>query len=257
MISKVWLINVVLVTLVAFFGTEAFSVWSEKSAIPDSGQARKEEKSDYAEKLSPVRLRNRADYELVATSNLFSPERKEFIPEETPPPAEAEQPEKEEVVEEKPLKELKEKIFLQGVMIMDGFKRALITNPYRKRSDDPKTLTVKEGDLIEELKVIAILPEKVQLQKGADRYEIGLYDEKKPPRSVVKAGNDNKQAPQVVGSSTETAVKKQGQGPQPIQVVESAKPETPPPSATSGKGEDPDYEYIVTPFGKIKRHKKK
>ncbi|MFH1155016.1 MAG: hypothetical protein V1793_14480 [Pseudomonadota bacterium] len=247
MISKMWLINAALLTAVVFFSMESYSVWSGGFNIPEAGKDKREDRADYSGRLSPDRIRNRADYEQVATSNLFSPERKEFIPEESEP----EPPEK-EVPEVKPLKELNDKIYLQGVVILDGFKTALVNNPYRKTPQDPKNLTVKEGDSIGDIKVVSILPDKLNLEKGGERYEIKLYDEKKPPRTVVKSTGDTAAAPQVIMSSSEIAVSPPGA--QPGQPAGG-----PPPDAKAEpQGQsDQEFEYINTPFGKIKRAKKK
>jgi hypothetical protein len=152
-----------------------------------------------------------------------------------------------------------EKVMLYGVVMVDGYKAALINNP-SKEANAKEYRWVKEGETINNLKVVAIQNRHILLNDDTTQYKILLYDAKKSHKkeaasrtasapAEVKAGHQASPENVIVGS--ETAVKKQA--------AEQSKPG----SETSGSGrniktsEDSDYEMIDTPFGIIKRKKNK
>ncbi len=255
MIPKVWLINILLLAAVLYMGSEGYSVWSQGYDLPVPASDRSDRKvaqQAYRGSMTPNRIQGPAAYELIASSDLFSSDRKEYIHEE---PAE----EPVEVIQEAPpLKDLKEKIYLQGVVIMGGYKKALITNPYRKKNSDPMTLTVQENDMVEAMKIESILKDRVVVIKNNERYEIKLFDEKKPPRKIIaKSAGKNSQ---VVSTGHQAdSGKKQAARPSPSPSA-TAKPQNPGAGAVKSAGKkegEQEFEYINTPFGKVRRFKRK
>ncbi|MDY6972849.1 MAG: hypothetical protein SV775_11020 [Thermodesulfobacteriota bacterium] len=223
MFSKIWFINSLLAVFAVFFGLKTYGLWAmgEKAALPlksVEGSTSRSEKRIVSRDMPPE-----STYGVVVDSNLFSPDRVEFIPEVSEPEPE--------------IKELKipgKKFFLYGVIIMDSYKKALINNPFRKPDERPNKW-VKVGDTIGDLEVAGIDKDRVILSEGAEKYEVLLYSKDKPKRQA-------------------TVTKKQAK---PTVVSAGPKKNPPLPKALQDKNlPEAEYEIVKTPFGNIKRRKK-
>ncbi|GBC60195.1 hypothetical protein DENIS_1146 [Desulfonema ishimotonii] len=228
MVSKIWLINVMLVACALILGVNAHHVWTDKgrplprvrgdaqdAALPGQKPA------DRPKKLA------RSAYKVVVEKNLFSPEREEFVPEV---PEEAAEP------EASPVKISGRKVVLYGVILMDDYQKALINNPTRK-GDEPPNRWVAVGDTVGNLKVAAIEKESLLLNDGGKKYEVLLYDRKKQRSGGPSAGS-GQSAPQVISTeSSRKKVEKQGKAAEK--------------SADSG-----EYKVVKTPFGDVRVKKK-
>lgn len=223
MFSRIWFINFLLAVFAVFFGLKTYGIWSagEKTASPlqpVEGPSAQSEKRIVKRKM-PLE----STYSVVVDSNLFSPDRAEFIPEVSEPETE--------------IKELKipgKKIFLYGVIVMDDYKTALINNPFRKTDERPNKW-VKVGDTFGDFQVTGIDKDRIILVEGSEKYEVLLYSKDKPKRQAA-------------------VTKKQAK---PTVVSAGPKKSPPLPRALKGKeSPEAEYETIKTPFGNIKRRKK-
>jgi hypothetical protein len=180
-------------------------------------------------------------YRVIAERSLFSPDRKESLPEEPKAKTEKAQP----IISGK-------KIHLYGVIIMGDERKALIDNPVRGR-DEPNKKWVRVGDAFSDLRVAAIEPKSILLEQGKDNYEISLYDdERKNPQP-----SPNRKAPSF---STPTVVNTETKEPS-----SSAKPESdsdtkprvkPKPVIREQDDATGEFETFETPFGTFQRKKR-
>lgn len=214
------MINLFLAVFAVFFGIKAYGVWSdgEKS----SSEVRPIEKplSRSEKRIVKIRMPPESAYSVVVERTLFSPERV------SPDLQEGE-------IGAKEIKDFKvsgKKFFLYGVIVMDDYKAALITNTEPKPGKK-KQKWVMVGDTAGDFMVVGIKKDMIILAQGAREYEILLYDKDKPK---MGAPVRKKAKPTVVS----TAPKKSA--PQP---------------KVSKKKELPEGEYktVSTPFGKIRR----
>lgn len=226
MFSKIWMFNIILVACAIFFGIRAHDVWTGKEKTVPKKQAERAvsrpEKRSAGRRTAPE-----SAYRVIADRNLFSPDRKEFIPEEP-------EKEKEPEPEVRQLRVSGKTVTLYGVIMTDNYKSALISNPVRG-DDERKHRWIKKGDKIGDIAVADIQKESILLTEGDKKYEILLYDRKK---SGTKNTVEKNIRPTVVISESE---KKQPA------VSKSKKQES----------SDDEYEIINTPFGKIRRKKRK
>ncbi len=225
MLSKKWVINILLAFFFVFFGIKTCCVWFEDEE-PDIkvAAAKKSARRTVKKKILKKNVPSESAYTDIADLDLFSPDRKEYIPKE---------PETETVVKE--IKKSGKRIILYGVIIADDYKSALIDDPAAKRGQR-KSKWVKEGETIQGLKLAAIEEDRIFLTEGADRYEIFLYDANKPKTREHIA---KETTPKVVVTKPKPKKKK-------TKPAVSMKKET----------QEGEYEIISTPFGKVKRRKK-
>lgn len=221
MLSRIWVINLFMAVLVIFIGVKSYGVWTEGGQTALKMQAVKKSKARPKKRVVQKRMPPELAYAVVVDKTLFTPDRKEFIPEEEP----------EQEPEAKQLYISGKKIVLYGVIVMDDYKSALITNP-RPKTGERKTKWVKVEDPIGDFMVTLINKNSILLTKGSKEYKILLHDKDKPKRRA-------------------TATKKETKP----KVISTAPKKSPPRSKASKKKELPDgkYETIDTPFGKIKR----
>ncbi len=230
MFSKLWLMNLILAAFAIFFGIKTHDVWVKKDkAVSETQTIQKTENRQNERRFLKKDIPAESAYKAIAEKNLFSPDRAEYIPPEEP------EPEKEEV---KPLLLSGQKITLYGVIIMDGYKSALISNPIREPGER-ENKWVKEGDMLGELKINAIQKESILLTEKDKKYEILLHDAQKPALKNESVKQEAT-APTVVISESE---KKQPAAP----AVSKDQP--------AALSED-EYETVTTPFGTFKRKKK-
>ena len=226
---------------ICFEGLMVHRLWfSEEVAFKDSKkQAAKPVKFDNVvvrqKKVAPL-----SAYVDITKANLFSVERQEFIPEveETEPEAEPETQDDDAAVESLDT----DKIVVYGVILMDGYQKALVSNPDKK--DPKKNIWVSKGDALDKFKVAEIRNDRLILSKKSKKYSVLLYDAKKPKKRPVVA---QKPKPRVKPKKTlkPTVGRKKGNTPDK------------PTKAEATDTSDDEYEVISTPFGDFKRKKKK
>ncbi len=227
MLSRIWLINTVLAIFVVFLCLRAYGVWSQEEPGGESNRKPKKmagivEKpgSSVDERLVPAEK----DYAVVIDKNLFSPERKESLPEEKKPTQEED---KLFSVEKKNLEEMLDKIVIYGLVITKDAAKALVTDvSYEpvvrrgrrlklKKLTVGKTKWVSAGDRVGEFEVAEIKSDRISLRIKGNDYELLLYDKEKlkPHKQVIK-----KSGPTVVGVTVpmpkEASVKAQPTQPQ-------------------------------------------
>jgi hypothetical protein len=212
MLSKIWLINVVLLFLVGFFGLKAYGVWVQGNAgdnPPQIGRklvqkSPKPVATPYDRKIAPE-----TKYDALITLNLFSPERKETILETPKPDAKAK---KLSASEQKNNNQYFTKLTLYGLVITNDSAEALVSYPVAKpvltgrksKSRNVKRLTarqtkwVKVGDTLGDFKVVSITPDRVLLKIGDQSFDLLLYDKGKLKK---RAAAKPKTGPNVVGVS--------------------------------------------------------
>jgi len=231
-----WIINLMLLCLVAFSGAEAYRVWTEPLEIPlPSAQPGKIKGTSLNPRTAPpAKAFPQGQYEAIVTKNLFSPERQQ--PEDKPVDTAIEKEEKKVIPN----------ILLYGVVIAGDDRKALLTNP--ERSKDQRRFTwASAGEVLGGYEVVEIGAEKVFLQKEGKRYEVGLYTEKE------RRSQPPSMKPNVVIQKAE-GVKKEPVRKEPAK----AEPVLPPSKPTEKKEavEEGEFEIIKTPFGDMKRRKK-
>lgn len=256
MLSKLWFINILLVAGVIFFAVKTFDVWVKQQKqypepIPHTRQEIQQEKQFAKRSVVPE-----SSYRTIADKNLFSEDRKEYLPLTIDPELESTLEHETEI---KPFDGFGKNVTLYGVMIWNDVKKALITNPDRK-TGEPQDIWVQKGDTLLEikrqnsvatLKVDEILNDRILVRDESSKYEILLYDkEKARKREMIKMD----EAPEVITpSDTPSAASRTRQ-------VRPQKREVPPdtpnnmaPESPNEEAAEPQFEIINTPFGEIKR----
>lgn len=261
MITRIWLINIILALCALFAGSMAYRVWVQEESL-GRGTAPSAPSVSTPEKTRPNKgtfLRESA-YKVITERSLFSSDRKESLPEEPKKKTEKKQP----VISGK-------KIHLYGVIIMEDERKALIDNPVRG-PDEPQKKWVCIGDAFSDLRVAAIEPESILLRQGKNEYEISLYDdEEKRSQSSAESRTSSPSTPTVVNTGTpkpSSPAKAASDG----NAKPAARPQAFTKKAPSGGNAKPqvgpranqrkeddatgEYEIIETPFGTIKRKKR-
>lgn len=219
-----------------FLTVKTFSVWTggqgETGVQNTEGKTAEQGAKRYVDR--PIAAK--ASYEPLVTRNIFSSERKEYIPEvketQAPPP----EPEPEPEPEVKEVMIQGQSILLYGVISMENYQAALVTNPIREEDERPRKW-VKIGDKLANLTVDDIKPESIILRDRNLKYVILLHDEDKPKQTSSETGGVKKEARPTVVTASSPATSA------------AAKP----PKEES----DDEYEIIETPFGPVKTKKQK
>jgi hypothetical protein len=171
---KVWGMNAFLLAITLFFGFRIYDTWSHGVVGPVKAQ---EFESTGKRDDSPVRTVARKNippenlYDVLVKKNLFVQER-ETAEEEVSAGA----------TETEPVPTLSKEMRLYGVILMDGHKTALVSNPERRAKKD---LWVRVGDPLGDFTVSQIEREKIVLEKGKKIYELPLFDKNKPERRMI------------------------------------------------------------------------
>lgn len=242
MLSRVWLINLVLAVITVFCGIKAFEVWTKWDQTPQEIKATaRKQTSKPGKSLSKTRgdMPPESTYKLVVDKDLFRAERDEFIPEEPTSETEVKPVDKREA---KKTEAFLKKTTLYGVVIVDQFRAALVSYP-ELETDKGSSKWVQVGYEIGELKLKEIKEEKIILSQGAMDYEILLYDKDKPRKSA--AASKSRSGPTVVGVTSEAKGK-----PAVVSTHSSIKSV---PGDKKAKMQEPSkeqYKIIDTPFGK-------
>jgi hypothetical protein len=251
MFSKLWFINIILVLGIIFFAVKTFDIWStQQTQFPEPiSSARQEIQPE--KQLAKRNLPPESSYRAIADKNLFSADRKEYLP---PTPDSELEPNLDNETEIKPFDGFGKNVTLYGVMIWNDTKKALITNPDRK-SGDPQDIWIQKGDTLLEinrrdkvaaLKVHEILNDRVLVKDGSSKYEILLYDkEKTKQREMITMD----QTPEVIAprDTPRPAARTRIDRSQKRESIEDMA------SESNEEVQEPQFEIINTPFGEIKR----
>jgi hypothetical protein len=256
MFSKLWFINIVLVVGVIFFAVKTFDVWFKQQKqypepIPHTRQEIQQEKQFTKRNVPPE-----SSYRVIADKNLFSEDRKEYLPPTLDPELDSALEHETEI---KPFDGFGKNVTLYGVMIWDDIKKALITNPDRK-TGEPQDIWVQKGDTLLEikrqnrvatLKVDEILNDRILVRDESSKYEILLHDkEKTRKREMIKMD----EAPEVIvpGDTPRAASRTRQAQPQKREIPPNV-PDNTAPESQNEEAPEPQFEIINTPFGEIKR----
>lgn len=166
----------------------------------------------------------------VKEKNIFSPDRKEYLPEEEEGQFEEKDVEKDV---EKVVKISSDRLELYVIVHMGENKKALVFAP---GNDKKEKQWVALGDRLGSLQVVNILPDSVVLQEAGKKYEVKLHDQKRGQRGSSSAKSSTAK-PQVVSSKKTSGDKRK-----------------PKPPSTSGNNAA-ESNVIHTPFGDIVRKK--
>ncbi|MCK4391148.1 MAG: hypothetical protein KAV83_13030 [Desulfobacterales bacterium] len=219
MFSRILVINIFLAGLAVFLGLKTYGVWFPETEKSKGDRDVQGQSAWPAKTVIPRRMPPESAFRVVVDNNLFSPQR-EWLESEEP------EPEPEITRLDIPGK----KVVLHGVVILDGYERALVKNPRPKAGERPSKW-VKVGDTIGDFKVTRIKKDRIVLAEGAKRFEVLLYDKEQPK---VRGGVAREAKPTVVTTEAKKS----------------------PPKPKISKRKEPtegEYEEVITPFGKIKR----
>jgi hypothetical protein len=214
MLSRIWLINVVLGLLVAFLGFKAYGVWIQGNNAPHMLGKPIQQAPRPAVALHKRKIRPESTYDVLATLNLFAPERKEIFPEAAKPD---EKSKTLTPIDKTNIQQYFSSLTLYGLVITNDSAEALVSHPVTKpvlngrkavipknRRRNIKRLTVKQtqwvkaGDTLGQLKVVSIKPDRVVLKAGDQSYDLLLYDKDNLKK---RAAPKPKTGPTVVGVS--------------------------------------------------------
>ena len=194
-IIRTWIIGLGLAAASAFFGYQTFEVWSANDTVAVSKTAEKPPKARAARKVAYHRNPRYNTYAVIAKKNLFSSDRREKLPEKSPPPKTA-----------KPFKSLGIRFALFGIVINGDEKKALISNFNKKNATEKEYIWLKEGDKIGTLNVSEIQSDQIIITERGNTYTIRLSDQDHPQKrsfmrkNIRGRGSDKKKSkkPEVI-----------------------------------------------------------
>jgi hypothetical protein len=220
MLSRVWLINVVLGLFLVFLGFKAHGVWVQGENgfhIPDMARKPAREAPKPPGTLHKKKIPPESAYDVLMTLNLFAAERAEILPEAAKPD---EKSKKLTSIDKKNIQEYFSSLTLYGLVITNDSAEALVSHPVAKpvpkarktiipknRRRNIKRLTVKQtqwvkaGDTLGDFKVVSIKPDRVVLKAGDQSYDLLLYDKNNLKK---RAAPKPKTGPNVVGLSVKS-----------------------------------------------------
>jgi len=245
MFSKIWIINIFLMILIAITSVSIWDIWQkETGVIPDSIVGKIDTISSKKKSIARHGPQSKSEYDVIVDNNLFSSDRMADIQDVEEP-----LPETEEVV-----KVDGEKVVLYGVIMMNDYKKALINNPIRDKGNKEK-LWIVEGDKIGNLNVKQIRAEQILLSDGINNYNVSLYDPKKQKTSKQKTSRSKSQkskAPQVIsaGDKTGSSSSKAESAKKKAERSRSAPSDS---RRNIIETKDGRFQIIETPFGEIKK----
>lgn len=280
MLSKVWFVNIVLAVCVIFFAVQTFDVWfTKQKRYPEPISSEKQE-FQQDKQLVKRNLPPESAYRAIVDKNLFSADRKEYLPPTPDPEIDLSLEPEGEI---KPFEGFGKNVVLYGVLIWDDVRKALITNPSSKRGES-KDIWVEKGDILLEvkrhnkvatLKVDDILKDRILVKDESNKYEILLYDKENPRQRETIRMDEAPEViiPEVIAPSEPSQVPVPAKTAQALRKAilenirsDSKKTEsqeepgsetgTSPgtaPESEPGAEPEPQYEIINTPFGEIKR----
>lgn len=219
MFSRIFVVNILLAVAAVFLGIKTHGVWFPEIETPKEDRHLQQASDRPTRTVKSSRMPLESAFRIVVDKNLFSPQREWLEPEEQEPEPEIPQP-----------NTLAGQIVLYGVVLVDGYERALVKIPRPKPGERPSKW-VKLGDTIADFKVAGIEKDKIVLAEGAKRFEVFLYDKDQPK---LRAGGVRETKPTVV-------------------ITETNKSRPKPKISTPKQLAEGEYEEVMTPFGKIKR----
>jgi hypothetical protein len=186
---------VILLSLSLFFGGKALeNLKGARGELPASKPPPSEARPAASAIPVPTRGTTPASaYRAVEEMNLFSPDRK--------PPVESVEPEPPEE-ETRQARVSGGRLELHGVIKSSGYETALITNPERKKSDDPEFLWIQTGDRVGEFEVAEVATDSVVFREGGRRLRVVLYD---PDKTVQRRAVRSEVQPTVVTTESRKA----------------------------------------------------
>ena len=223
MFSRIWIANVVLALLVAFFGLKAYGVWfQENEGFEISGKALKpvHRVAETVGMLDKVQITPESEYDSLMTLNLFSPDRTEILIDEVKP---SEGVETKSPAEQVNREQFLKSAILYGMVITEGSAEALVSNPAPKpvikqrrrlgiqKKPETKRLKVKQtkwvkaGDAFGDFEVVAIKPDRILLKAGGQSYDLLLHDKEKVR---IRGPARPKTVPTVVGADVRPSTQK-------------------------------------------------
>lgn len=224
MAMKLSIINLSLLLCVLLIGSKTIDIWSSNN----SPTLKTEEKVS-SQPIKPIKAKyipSETQYENIVRDNVFSKERREYVP-----IVEEKEEEAQTVVTQSNIKG--RNVTLYGIIMMDDYASALVSNLDRKAGEKPH-VWIKKGETIGGMTVNEIRPDSIILKEGSIKYKIVLNDENKSKtRSVEK----KVESPKIV---TTTSV-----------------PKSKPKAIQKDQASDDEYETVNTPFGEFKRRKMK
>jgi len=186
MSSKIWLINLVLMAGVIFFGIRAYEVWPKGKTLSSEAIAVKEPLPWVEKKIAKKKTLPESDYGVVVSNNLFSNDRLELSPQQK------------DIAASKPkgkvskgflsiLERDLKKTNLYGVIIVDNHREAFIGQvPVHKRKNvgEKGVKRARVGDTVGKFKVKEINETNVLLSAGGHEWRISMFDKDKPKKRM-------------------------------------------------------------------------
>ena len=238
-VKLIW-VNFLLTLLIFLLAYMIFQVWTSPDA---PGAAREADNGKALEENRIVlvkRGQSKSDYSDVVQKNIFSMDRREFVPKAVDVDS---LPEEKMQNEPAPLET--KQVTLFGVMFVGDFKKALVNDQHDR--ENPQKW-VREGDLVADYRITQIEKDRIILSRAGKLHTVLLYDKDNPKkRTMVSPARKTSAArpPKAKTAKTDSA----GPGKTPADKSVGSK-ETP------GSAKD-EYEIIQTPFGEFKRKKSK
>jgi hypothetical protein len=192
LLIRTWIICILLAAAAVFFGYQTVEVLSGKDQPVVKKAVQKPPKSQVDRRVAYRRNQRSKNFEVIAEKDLFSSDRREKLPENSPTaaPVKAAQP-------------LDRRFALFGIVIDGGEKKALVANLDKKGAKGKAYIWVKVGDKIGNLNVSEIQPEQIILTQGGQTYAIRLLDQSESQRRVSRQKKKKPTEP------TTTIIKKQ------------------------------------------------
>ncbi len=164
MLRNYFLINLLLVIVIAVLGLKLYEVANYTIAIPAASESQKERKVKPIGR--PDRLNNEASYGVISNLDLFRPSRSAVV-------------KKEVKVEKAPPKD-PPKLF--GTVILNDYKTAILEDPETK-----STKTYSVNDSVAGYVISDILEDKVVLTRDGEPFEVKLRESKgiQPKRKSI------------------------------------------------------------------------
>jgi hypothetical protein len=243
MFSKLAWINIILAGMVSFFIMKTSDIWTANDELVPDVETVNEAGAKKGIKIVQKKISPQSFYNVITDQNLFSEERIEIIIPKATKKVEKKEEEKPEIKEISfPGKQIK----LYGIILMEKYRTALISNPIQG-SDQPKDRWVKQGDRLGKMIVTRINRESIHIKEKNQIYKIRLYDEK-----------DRKIQPRSSRAEKDTGVVKKKEKPgRNTQLIRVSKPSSGSKTGMQTEASDDEYETIYTPFGEFKRKKNK
>lgn len=170
-----WIISFLLAGAAVFFSHQTLKVWSSEDTSKDVPAARKPLHLPAVKRTPHRRAPRYKTYEVISEKNLFASDRREqsYEAPEAAPPA-------------MPSKPPGNVLALFGVVINGNEKKALVSNPEKRRGKEEKeNIWVTVGDKIGNFEVRMIKPEELILFHGGSAYTVLLSDQSHPEKKAI------------------------------------------------------------------------